>query len=158
MNRGGRPSYEPVPLAERSLKDRIVQSLPAELPFTGDRGIKLRDVAEGLASMEDFVAQLTPEELEALTHGDFIMDSPLGTRGNAAVMGGITESLRAKGVPPVTTTDGPLRHPSAVLLLAPCRAAQPWPAPGIPTSWKASTSRTGARWCARAATCCSAPA
>ena len=107
VNRGGRPSYEPVPLAERSLKDRIVQSLPAELPFTGDRGIKLRDVAEGLASMEDFVAQLTPEELEALTHGDFIMDSPLGTRGNAAVMGGITESLRAKGVPPVTTTDGP---------------------------------------------------
>lgn len=35
------------------------------------------------------------------------MDSPLGAKGNAAVMGGITESLRALGVPPITTTDGP---------------------------------------------------
>ena len=61
----------------------------------------------GLASMEDFVAQITPEDLEALSRGDLIMDSPLGAKGNAAVMGGITESLRAMGVPPITTTDGP---------------------------------------------------
>ena len=96
-----------MPLAERSLKERILDNLPTEIPFTGDKGIKLKDVEAGLASMEDFVAQLTPEELESLTHGDFVMDSPLGAKGNAAVMGGIIESLREKGVPPITTTDGP---------------------------------------------------
>lgn len=85
----------------------IISMLITEIPFTGDKGIKLKDVEAGLASMEDFVAQLTPEELESLTHGDFVMDSPLGAKGNAAVMGGIIESLREKGVPPITTTDGP---------------------------------------------------
>ena len=35
------------------------------------------------------------------------MDSPLGARGNAGVFGGVTQSLRDKGVSPVTTTDGP---------------------------------------------------
>jgi beta-glucosidase len=35
------------------------------------------------------------------------MHSPLGAPGNAGVLGGVSESLRAKGVPPVTTTDGP---------------------------------------------------
>lgn len=107
VNRDGAKAWKPVPQAERSLKERILDNLPTEIPYTGDRGIKLKDVESGLASMEDFVAQLSPEELEALTHGDFIMDSPLGAKGNAAVMGGILESLREKGVPPITTTDGP---------------------------------------------------
>lgn len=107
VNKDGQKAYQPVPLAERSLKERILDNLPTEIPFTGDKGIKLKDVEAGLASMEDFVAQLTPEELESLTHGDFVMDSPLGAKGNAAVMGGIIESLREKGVPPITTTDGP---------------------------------------------------
>lgn len=35
------------------------------------------------------------------------MNSPLGVPGNAGVYGGVLPSLRAKGVPPVTTTDGP---------------------------------------------------
>lgn len=107
VNKNGRKAQEPVPLAVRSLKERIVDNLPDELPFTGDKGIQLKDVALGLASLDDFAAQLSPEELEALSHGDYIMGSPLGTAGNAAVMGGITESLRSKGVPPITTTDGP---------------------------------------------------
>ena len=107
VNRDGQKAYEPVSLAERSLKGRILENLPTEIPFTGDRGIRLQDVAKGLATLEDFIAQLSPEELESLSHGDYIMDSPLGTKGNAAVMGGITESLRKKGVPPITTTDGP---------------------------------------------------
>lgn len=107
VNKDGQVAYEPVPQATRSLKDRIVENMPQEIPFTGDKGIKLQDVADGLASMEDFVAQLTPEDLEALSHGDYIMGSSLGALGNAGVLGGITESLRALGVPPATTTDGP---------------------------------------------------
>lgn len=42
-----------------------------------------------------------------LTHGDYKMNSPLGAKGNAGVFGGISESLREKGVPAVVTTDGP---------------------------------------------------
>ena len=107
VNKDGQKAWEPVPQAERSLKERILDNLATEIPFTGDQGIKLKDVDAGLASMEDFVAQLTPEELEALTRGDYVMDSSQGTKGNAGVLGGILESLREKGVPPITTTDGP---------------------------------------------------
>lgn len=117
VNKDGQKAYQPVPLAERSLKERILDNLPTEIPFTGDKGIKLKDVEVGLASMEDFVAQLTPEELESLTHGDFVMDSPLGAKGNAAVMGGIIESLREKGVPPHHHHRWSFRHSVAVLLL-----------------------------------------
>ena len=35
------------------------------------------------------------------------MNHPLGAKGNAGIFGGVTESLRKKGVPPVVTTDGP---------------------------------------------------
>ncbi|WPC09731.1 hypothetical protein LB888_01935 [Globicatella sp. PHS-GS-PNBC-21-1553] len=35
------------------------------------------------------------------------MDSPLGPKGNAGILGGTTDSLREKGIPPITTTDGP---------------------------------------------------
>lgn len=107
VNRGGKAVYEPVPTASRSLRGRILDNLPAAIPFTGDRGIRLRDVADGLAALDDFLAQIAPEDLDALSRGDITMDSPLGAKGNAAVMGGITESLRALGVPPITTTDGP---------------------------------------------------
>ena len=57
--------------------------------------------------MEDFIAQLTPEELNALCKGEGQMDSPLGTKGNAGMLGGTTRSLRDKGVPTLTATDGP---------------------------------------------------
>ena len=57
--------------------------------------------------MSDFVAQLDITDLEALTRGDFIMNSPLGILGNAGVYGGNTENLRNMGVIPLTATDGP---------------------------------------------------
>lgn len=107
VNRQGEKTFEPVPTASRSLKQRILERLPEEVPFTGDQGITLQDVAMGLASLDSFVAQLTLEDLAALSRGDLIMDSPLGTKGNAGVMAGVTEKLRAMGVPAITTTDGP---------------------------------------------------
>lgn len=45
-----------------------------------------------------------------------MMDSSLGAKGNAGAFGGISESLRAKGIPPMITTDGP----SGIRLLATC--------------------------------------
>lgn len=100
-------SREPVYLSKVDLKQRILDTLPEAVEMAGDRGIKLRDVRDGKATMDDFVAQLDLTELEAISRGAYIMNSPLGVPGNAGVYGGVLPSLREKGVPPVTTTDGP---------------------------------------------------
>ncbi len=98
------------------LGSRINNNLPEDIEITGDKGLKLIDVKDGKCTMEEFVAQLSLDELEAITRGDYRMDSPLGAKGNAAVYGGVLESLRDKGIPPVTTTDGP----SGIRLAAYC--------------------------------------
>ena len=100
-------SRETVYLSKVDLKQRILDTLPEAVEMAGDRGIKLRDVRDGKATMDDFVAQLDLTELEAISRGAYIMNSPLGVPGNAGVYGGVLPSLREKGVPPVTTTDGP---------------------------------------------------
>ena len=92
---------------ESDLRQRILDHLPAEVPQTDDRGYKLKDVKEGRVSLDAFVAQLSLDELEAISRGAYVMDHPLGAKGNAGIFGGVTESLRAKGIPPVVTTDGP---------------------------------------------------
>lgn len=89
------------------LATRILNNLPADIEQTGDKGIKLQDVKDGKATLDEFVAQLDNVELEAITRGDYKMDSPLGAKGNAGAYGGILESLRDKGVKPIITTDGP---------------------------------------------------
>ena len=52
------------------------------------------------------MAQLSDDELEAITRGAGPMNSPLGPRGNAGVFGGVNESLRKKGIPPVAAAYG----------------------------------------------------
>ena len=89
------------------LATRILNNLPADIEQTGDKGIKLQDVKDGKATLDEFVAQLDNVELEAITRGDYKMNSPLGAKGNAGAYGGILESLREKGVKPIITTDGP---------------------------------------------------
>ena len=89
------------------LKVRILENLPESIPQTGDRGWKLKDVQDGKITLNTFVAQLSLTELEAISRGGYIMGHPLGAKGNAGIFGGVTQSLRDKGIPPVTTTDGP---------------------------------------------------
>lgn len=101
------PVREEVPLGTVDMKQRILESLPEEIPYTGDKGIHFSQVQNGTASVEDFVAQLTDEELEALTRGEGGMDRPLGVAGNAGDYGGFLPSLREKGVPAIITADGP---------------------------------------------------
>lgn len=100
-------AWEDVPTATVARAERITAGLPAETPMTGNRGITLDAVAAGVASLDEFVAQLSAEELALLARGDVTMHSALGAAGNAGVLGGVSPSLRAKGVAPVTTTDGP---------------------------------------------------
>ncbi|MBQ3137883.1 MAG: glycoside hydrolase family 3 protein [Clostridia bacterium] len=107
---------KPVFKKEYDLKQIITDNLPEGKEITGDKGYKLIDVKEGRVSMEDFVAQLSLDELEAISRGDYIMNSPLGVSGNAGCFGGVLPSLREKGIPAATTTDGP----SGIRLSASC--------------------------------------
>ena len=101
------PVKRPCGQGKRDLKQRIKDNLPQAVPRTGDRGWKLKDVQEGKITLDTFVAQLSLQELEAISRGGYIMDHPLGAKGNAGIFGGVTKSLREKGIPPVVTTDGP---------------------------------------------------
>ena len=117
-------AWQDVPTRQASRKERIEARELHTVEQTGDQGITLADVAAGTATLDAFVAQLSDDELEALTRGDRVMGSELGVPGNAGVFAGISESLRAKGVPPVTTTDGPSGiRLSAYASLLPCGAA-----------------------------------
>ncbi len=89
------------------LRARIEKRLPEELQPKGQNLLRLTDVKEGRATLDDFVAELSNQELEALTRGHGFMHSPLGTDGNAGTFGGILPSLQEKEVPVITTTDGP---------------------------------------------------
>lgn len=100
-------SWENVPTEENQLVNRILENLPQGVPLTGNKGYTLLDVKNGKISMEAFIGQLSLDELEAISRGDYRMGSPLGALGNAGVFGGVLPSLREKGVTPVTTTDGP---------------------------------------------------
>lgn len=99
--------YEKVPVSTDNLRNIILNELPESYGYTGNAGITLSDVKIGKESLEKFIAQLSPKELEAISRGDYTMDSSLGEKGNAGVMGGVLPSLRQKGVAPLTTTDGP---------------------------------------------------
>ena len=104
---GVHKAYEPSPVNETDLRADILKNLPATVTGNGDPTSTLYDVKAGQITLDDFVSSLSLEELEALTRGDYVMNSPLGATGNAGVFGGVLESLRARGVLPVTTTDGP---------------------------------------------------
>jgi beta-glucosidase len=97
----------PIAASGRDLKARILERLPEEIPPTGDKGILLSDVKSGKNTLDEFVAQLSDRELGDLSRGEGSMHSKLGVAGNAGAFGGITEELRAKGIPAIITADGP---------------------------------------------------
>ena len=101
------PGTERVPVSKVDLPARVKERLPKAVAETGDKGIKLIDVKQGKNTLDEFVAQLTPTEMETLLRGDGGMGSRLGPAGNASVFGGTLQSVRDKGVPPIPTCDGP---------------------------------------------------
>ncbi len=103
----GKLTTEAVPETGVDLKKRILNNLPANLPLDQKKGYKLCDVKAGKITMDEFVSELNLTELEAITRGDYKMNSKLGVSGNAGAFGGVLPSLRDKGVPPIITTDGP---------------------------------------------------
>ena len=121
--RASKPDFDPVPMSEVDLAARIMERLPksAGSPVNEPR---FDDVLAERVTVDDFVASLSHRDLADLTYGDVTMNSPLGAPGNAGALGGVTESLRSRGVPPAITTDGPsgLRL-NATATLLPCGTA-----------------------------------
>ncbi len=100
------PAWEDAPLSTHRQQDLRAANLPKEIPYTGDKGLKLRDVAEGRCAMEDFIAQLSDEDLSCLVRGEG-MSSPKVTPGCGGAFGGVTDSLLSYGIPVACVTDGP---------------------------------------------------
>jgi beta-glucosidase len=88
------------------MADRIAENLPPTFEFTDDQGIKLADVKEGKATLPQFVAQMSPEQLATLVRGEG-MCSPKVTPGTAAAFGGVSDSLFNLGIPVAAAADGP---------------------------------------------------
>ena len=97
---------EEVPVRTVDPQERRKQNLPETLVYTGDKGYKLVDVLDGKVSMENFVAQISEEDLIAMFRGEG-MCSPKVTPGTAAAFGGVTESMKALGIPVGCCADGP---------------------------------------------------
>lgn len=99
-------AWEPAPLRTIDPMDRRNQMLEKAAPSTGDKGYKLADVADGKVSMEDFLAQLSDEDLCAIVRGEG-MCSPKVTPGTAGAFGGVTDTLLGYGIPTGCCADGP---------------------------------------------------
>ena len=99
-------TYKAVPLAQtNNLNDRL-KNLPPEIPQTGDRGIKLSDVINGKASDDEFLAQLSDEDLMLIIRGEG-MGSPKVTTGTAGAFAGTSAELKSYGIPSCCCSDGP---------------------------------------------------
>ncbi|MCD8022464.1 MAG: glycoside hydrolase family 3 C-terminal domain-containing protein [Lachnospiraceae bacterium] len=99
-------TFEPVPLRTVSPTLRRRERLPKCLPYTGDEGFRLADVADGSISMDVFLAQLSDEDLMDMSRGEG-MCSPKVTPGTAAAFGGVTDTLQDFGIPVGCCSDGP---------------------------------------------------
>ena len=66
----------------------------------------LADVCDKKVTLEQFLSQLSDEDLACLVRGEG-MCSPKATPGIASAFGGVTDSLKAFGIPVAGCSDGP---------------------------------------------------
>ncbi|WP_195262892.1 glycoside hydrolase family 3 protein [Clostridium sp. 1001275B_160808_H3] len=85
---------------------RMEERYKDEIAYTGDKGYKLGDVFDKKVDIDDFVAQLSDDDLIHMFRGEG-MCSPKVTPGTAAAFGGVTENLRSFGIPVACCADGP---------------------------------------------------
>ena len=97
---------EEVPVRTVAPQERRANEMPETLDYTGDKGYKLVDVLDKKVSMEEFIAQISEEDLIAIFRGEG-MCSPKVTAGTAAAFGGVTDGLTALGIPVGCCSDGP---------------------------------------------------
>ncbi|MFR5228622.1 MAG: glycoside hydrolase family 3 C-terminal domain-containing protein [Blautia wexlerae] len=97
---------EEVPVRTVDPQKRRANEMSETLDYTGDKGYKLVDVLDKKVSMEEFIAQISEEDLIAIFRGEG-MCSPKVTAGTAAAFGGVTDGLTALGIPVGCCSDGP---------------------------------------------------
>ena len=116
-----KPGYEAAPLRTVDPIERMKENRMEPITYTGDKGYKLGDVLDKKVTMEEFVAQLSDEDLICIFRGEG-MCSPKVTPGTAAAFGGLTPELQEFGIPAACCTDG---RPDSALTAerepSPCR-------------------------------------
>ncbi|SDA13480.1 beta-glucosidase [Ruminococcus sp. YE71] len=102
---GDEPRFEAVPLSQIDETAEREAALPDEITPT-EGSLTLADAVNGSCTLDEFVAQLSDDDLCCLVRGEG-MCSPKVTPGTAAAFGGVSESLSGKGVPCGCCSDGP---------------------------------------------------
>ncbi len=99
-------AWEEAPQRTYSMPERSQKEKKTEIPYSGNLGYRLADVYDGKVSMEEFLGQLSDEELCCIVRGEG-MCSPKVTPGTASAFGGVTEPLAGYGIPCGCCSDGP---------------------------------------------------
>ncbi len=107
INKGGQIGFEKATLKQYDLSKRINQNLPEAIEITGDKGIMLQDVASGKNTLDEFIAQFDAKALTEIVRGEGFASPKATYQGTASCFAGVTKSWSEKGVPVVTTCDGP---------------------------------------------------
>lgn len=97
---------EEVPTRTINQYKRMEERREEELSYTGDKGYKLGDVFNKKVDIDNFVAQLSDDDLIHMFRGEG-MCSPKVTPGTAGSFGGVTDELRGFGIPVACCADGP---------------------------------------------------
>ena len=106
VSRNDIPEYETVLVRDYNLWQRICSNRPYEMKKHNDGKVYFKDVRNGNAKLEDFVAQLPAEQLCVIVRGEG-MNSPKVTAGTGGAFGGLSPYLQELGVPISCCTDGP---------------------------------------------------
>lgn len=106
--------FEPVPTQTVDVIQKIEDNQPKELVKKDDRHYDLIDVYNGTVTTEEFVAQLTNEELTSIVQGEGMSPANV-TSGVASAFGGVNTNKDGHvqtltdlyGIPRAATADGP---------------------------------------------------
>lgn len=107
INNNGKQEKEKVFLKQYDVLERIKNNLPKEIKYTGDKGIKLSDVVDKKATLDDYIAQFTALELSYLVKGEGMSSPKASATGTASCFGGLTKKWNDAGLPIITCCDGP---------------------------------------------------
>ena len=99
-------SEEDVPLRTISPVDKMNHHQPTVFKSSTKQPVSLRDVYQKKASLDDFIAQMSPVQLSEIVRGEG-MSSPKVTPGTASAFGAVTKELEALGLPILSCADGP---------------------------------------------------
>jgi len=97
---------EAVPTRTIDFAKRIAENRPESMSYTGDKGYRFKDVMAGSISKEEYLAQLTDEDLICMARGEGMCSSKV-TPGIAGSFGGVTTSLEQFEMPIGGCSDGP---------------------------------------------------